>query len=110
GDVQSNTTVFPSTTSGGTGMAIGGSSDPSAPVVGYTDYLDQNGNPLCSTGTPCTATPPSTWYYVRVWQVSQPSANLKQVTVTATIKTSVGGTLKAKSTVSAFKTNCPSGC
>ncbi len=106
GDTQSDTTLFPSATAGGTGLAVGGSSNPSAPVVGYTDYLDPNGNPLC----PCTATPPATWYYQRVWQVSTPSANLKQVTVVATIKSSVGGAVKAKSTIVAFKTNCPSGC
>ena len=106
GDAQSDTTLFPSATSGGSGLAVGGSSNPSAPVVGYADYLDPSGNPLC----PCTATPPANWYYQRVWQVSIPSTNLKQVTVVATIKSSVGGAVKAKSTVSAFKTNCPSGC
>src|SRR6185436_4166768 len=48
GDAQSNTTVFPSVTSGGTGLAAGGSADPSTPVVNYTDYLDTDGNPLCT--------------------------------------------------------------
>ena len=109
GDTQSDTTKFPSTTSGGTGLAVGGSSDPSSPVVGYTDYLDQSGNPLCSS-TPCTSTPPANWFYKRVWQVSLPSANLKQVTVTATIATAVAGAIKSKSTVAALKTNCPNGC
>ena len=60
GDAQSDTTVFPSKTSGGTGLAVGGSSNPAAPVVGYADYLDANGNILCTTATPCTATPPAT--------------------------------------------------
>ena len=110
GDTQSDTTLFPSTTSGGTGLAVGGSSNPSAPVTGYTDYLDQAGNPLCSSLTPCTSTPPSNWYYERVWQISTPSANLKQITCTATIATSVGGAMKSQSTVSAYKTNCPNGC
>ena len=110
GDAQSNTTVFPSLNSGGTGLAVGGSSDPAAPVVGYTDYLDQSGNILCTTGTPCTATPPADWYYQRVWQVSTPAANLKQITVTATIKFGIGNAQKAKSTVAAYKTNCPNGC
>lgn len=109
-DSQSNTTLFPSTTSGGTGLAVGGSSSPSTPVTGYTDYLDEKGNPLCTSSTPCTSTPPSDWYYERVWQVSTPSANLKMITCTATIKTSVGGALKSQSTVTAYKTNCPNGC
>ena len=122
GDAQSNTTVFPSVTSGGTGLADGGSADPATPVVNYTDYLDTDGNPLCTVANPCTATPPPTWYYRRVWQVCSSLTNgatgcptdlvvnLKQIKVTATIKTSVGGALKAKSSVVSFKTNCPAGC
>jgi len=122
GDAQSNTTVFPSVTSGGTGLATGGSADPASPVVGYADYLDTDGNPLCTVANPCTATPPATWYYRRVWQVCSSlttgtsgcpaslPANMKQIKVTATVKTSVGGALKAKSSVVSFKTNCPAGC
>jgi len=122
GDAQSNTTVFPSTTSGGTGLAVGGSADPNSPVVGYSDYLDTDGNPLCTTANPCTATPPSTWYYRRVWQVcssattsttgcpASMATNMKQIKVTATIKTAVGGAQKAQSSVVSFKTNCPAGC
>lgn len=111
-DTQSNTTVFPSTTSGGTGLNVGGSSDTTAPVAGYADYLDADGNPLCTTATPCTATPPSTWYYMRAWQVSLPAgtSNLKQITVTATIRTSVANAVKASSTITAYKTNCVAGC
>jgi len=110
GDTQSNTTVFPTTNTLGTGLAVGGSSDPSAPVVGYTDYLDQSGNVICTVATPCTATPPSNWYYKRVWQVSTPSANLKQVTITAIVKTSVARAQIAQATVGGLKTNCSSGC
>jgi len=110
GDAQSNTTVFPSVNIGGTGLVVGGSSNPAAPVVGYTDYLDSNGNILCSVATPCTAAPPATWYYKRVWQITTPSANLKQLTVTAIVKTSVAGAQLSQSTVSAYKTNCPTGC
>jgi hypothetical protein len=113
GDAQSNTTVFPSVDAGGTGLgglAGGGSSNVATPVVGYTDYLDASGNVLCTVATPCTATPPATWYYKRVWQVTVPSTNLKQITVTATVKTSVANALISKSTVAAYKTNCPSGC
>jgi Flp pilus assembly pilin Flp len=122
GDAQSNTTVFPSVTSGGTGLATGGSADPSTPVVGYADYLDTDGNPLCTTANPCTATPPTTWYYRRVWQVCSSDTtsttgcpaslpvNMKQIKVTATIKTAVAGAQKARSSVVSFKTDCPAGC
>src|SRR6185503_15975622 len=117
GDAQSNTTVFPSVNNGGTGLAgvlatgtIVGSSDPATPVVGYTDYLDQSGNVLCTVGTPCTATPPATWFYKRVWQVWVPSANLKQITATTIVKSSFARAQLSRSTVSAYKTNCPAGC
>lgn len=122
GDAQSNTTVFPSVTSGGTGLAAGGSAEPETPVVGYADYLDTDGNPLCTIANPCTATPPSNWYYRRVWQVCSSltngttgcpanlPVNMKQVKVTATVRSSVGGALKAKSSVVSYKTNCPAGC
>jgi hypothetical protein len=110
GDAQSNTTVFPSVNNGGTGLAVGGGFNPAAPVVGYTDYLDQNGTILCTVANPCTAVPPATWYYKRVWQVSTPVANLKQMTVTAIVRTSVAGAQLSQSTVSAYKTNCPTGC
>ena len=110
GDAQSNTTVFPSINNGGTGLSVGGSSNPATPVVGYADYLDTNGNILCSVATPCTATPPASWYYKRVWQVSTPAVNLKLITVTAIVRTSVARAMLSQSTVSAYKTNCPTGC
>jgi hypothetical protein len=110
GDAQSNTTVFPSVDTGGTGLAAGGSSNVATPVVGYADYLDASGNVLCTVATPCTATPPATWYYQRVWAITVPSTNLKQITVTATVKTSVANAMISASTVAAYKTNCPSGC
>jgi hypothetical protein len=110
GDAQSNTTIFPSVNNGGTGLAVGGSSDPAAPVVNYADYLDQSGNVLCTAGTPCTATPPATWFYKRVWQVSVPSANLKQITTTTIVRAGFARAQLSRSTVSAYKTNCPAGC
>jgi hypothetical protein len=110
GDAQSNTTVFPSVKNGGTGLTVGGSVNTAAPAVGYADYLDQNGNILCTIANPCTAAPPATWYYKRVWQISTPSANLKLMTVTTIVKTSVARAQLSQSTVSAYKTNCPTGC
>lgn len=80
-----DTTVFPAASTGGTGLHVGGSSDPNSPVTGYVDYLDNDGNPLSSaTGTP------TNWYYIRVWQISQPSAFLKQITVTAMARSAIG--------------------
>ena len=110
GDAQSNTTVFPSATVGGVGLAAGGSTNTAAPVTGYVDYLDQNGNVLCSVATPCTAAAPANWYYKRVWQIAVPAANMKRITVTAIVRTSYAGALISQSTVTVLKSNCPSGC
>jgi hypothetical protein len=99
GDTTSDTRVFPSTNAGGTGLAIGGSSVTSAPVAGYVDYLDQNGNLL-----PVSAGVPDNWFYVRVWSVANPSLNLKQVTVTATTRSTLGRYAPPSSTVTALKT------
>jgi hypothetical protein len=106
GDAQSDTTAFPTANAGGTGLAVGGSANPNAPVTGYTDYLKADGTLLC----PCGGAAPSGWFYKRVWQVTTPSAHLKQVTVVVTVSNGTGGALKPASTISAFKTDCPSGC
>lgn len=100
GDSTSNTAVFPATAAGGTGLTIGGSSNTSAPASGYVDWLDVNGNLLISNGT----TAPSGWFYKRVWQVTSPSANLKQVTVNTIVRYSMSRTLLPQATVSALKT------
>ena len=105
GDAVSDTTFFPAAAAGGTGLTVGGSSDPSAPVTGYVDYLDQSGNLLCSVAAPCTSTPKTGWFYKRVWQISSPSTNLKQVTVTAIVATSVAKAIQPRSTVVALKTS-----
>src|SRR5882724_850183 len=49
-DSSSDTTVFPTANGGGSGLTVGGSSDPNAPVGQYVDYLDTNGNLLASGG------------------------------------------------------------
>lgn len=73
----------------GTGLFVGGSSNPATPVTspgnGYVDYLDSAGNPTTSTGS---------WFYIRVWQIDQPAGttNLKRITVTAQVRSTVGGT------------------
>jgi hypothetical protein len=101
GDSTSDTTVFPAANSGGTGLTIGGSSNPSAPVSQYIDFLDADGNLLVAVGT----TPPAGWFYKRVWQISSPSANLKQITVTAIVASSSSPAQIPQSTVTALKTN-----
>ena len=96
--------MFPANNSGGTGLSVGGSSDPSAPVAGYVDYLDRSGNPLTFTG----GAAPADWYYIRVWQISTPSgtSNLKQMTVTSKVRSGVGSTgALPQSTVVSLKTN-----
>ena len=100
GDTTSDTRVFPAATSGGMGLAIGGNSNPSSPAAGYVDYLDQNGNLLTAVGN----TPPANWFYKRVWQVTLPSTNLKQITVTAIVASTLGRTEPPQSTVVALKT------
>jgi len=101
GDPTSDTTVFPSANSGGTGLKVGGSIDPSAPVSQYVDYLDASGNLLTSAG----GAAPTGWFYIRVWKVTSPSATLKQISVLAQTKSDVGpqGAIP-QSTIVALKT------
>lgn len=108
GDTTSDTRVFPAPDLGGSGLTIGGSSDPAAPVAQYVDYLDVDGALIPSPN----GQPPQGWYYQRVWQVSTVPApgggvraNLKQITVTATVAHSQGAwALRPRATVSALKT------
>ena len=101
GDVSSDTRVFPATAAGGTGLAVGGSSNPAAPVALYIDVLDADGSLVASAGV----AEPNNWFYKRVWQVTQPSANLKQITVTTIVRNAIGSTGRiSQSTVSALKT------
>lgn len=86
-DATTDTRTFPAAASGGTGLALGGSSNPAAPVVKYVDYLDATGNLL----TIPTSGEPSGWFYKRVWLVTAPATNMKQVTVTAIVARSVAG-------------------
>jgi hypothetical protein len=105
----SDTTVFPATNAGGTGLKDGGSVNPAAPFAKYVDYLDQSGNLCGSAAAACTApvgtTAPSGWFYKRVWKVERLSATLKRVTVTATVARGFGGANKAISTLAVLKTS-----
>jgi hypothetical protein len=101
GDTTSDTRVFPASDLGGSGLTVGGSADPDAPVELYVDHLDINGTLLESEGVE----EPDGWFYKRAWAISSPSLNLKQVTVTAIVKAPVGGVgMIPQSTVSALKT------
>ncbi len=99
GDQVSTTTVFPFISSGGKGLSIGGSSDPSNPQPYYTDFLDANGKLLPTTGI----APPAGWFFKRVWSVTQAAPNLKQITVTATAIHGLGHRAAPKTTMSTFK-------
>jgi hypothetical protein len=93
--------VFPATEVDGSGLAVGGSSDPATPVELYVDYLDVNGTLLPAVGI----TAPANWFYKRVWSVTQADTNLKQITVTAIVKGAVGSVGRVpQATVTSLKT------
>lgn len=112
-DATSDTTVLPTSPAGGQGLAgcaaplnnngtgVGGSSDPNAPVAGFVDYLDINGNllPVGAGGAP------GAWKYIRVWQISSANATntVKQVTVTVRVSSAVGGGGLPQTTLTALK-------
>ena len=99
-DGQTDTTVFPAATTGGTGLAgcngtwpaqtpaTGGSLSITAPAAGYVDYVDGNGNPVASSAN---------WQYIRVWQVTTPVGTnlMKQISVKCQVRNSVGATTLA---------------
>jgi len=102
GDSATDTRVFPAKDVDGSGLTVGGSSDPAAPVDLYVDYLDIDGGLIKDADDKGTD-----WFYKRVWSVSSPRANLKLITVTATVRVaSQGGSGSMPlSTVSALKTS-----
>lgn len=117
-DYTTDTTVLPANPGTGTGLAgcpvplanpatggsgNGGSSNTSAPVSGYVDYLDPSGNLLVGAN----GAAPAGWFYMRAWQISTPAGTntLKQITVTVTTKSEVGsGGLLPHATVTSLKT------
>ena len=109
-DAASDTVVFPAAAGGGSGLAIGGSTNTAAPVNLYVDWLAQDGS-LLGGG----ATAPATWFYERVWQVTCVSATcapdpatgadrgIKRIDVTVRVRTGVANFMPATSTVTALK-------
>ena len=100
GDSTTDTVVFPAVNAGGSGLAIGGSTNTAAPVNLYVDWLASDGS-LLGGGTAA----PATWFYERVWQIASPAAGLKQVTVAVTVRSAIGGFMLPKSTVAAIKSS-----
>ena len=102
GDTTSDTRLFPAPNAGGSGLAIGGSLNTAAPAALYADYLDVNGNVMIAPGGP-----PAGWYYMRAWQITQPRANLKQITVVSRVNAlAFGGPgLIPQTTVAILKTS-----
>jgi hypothetical protein len=104
-DSSSNTSVVPTTSTGGNGLTIGGGTNPTSPVSGYVDYLDSSGNILTASGS----TAPANWFYIRVWSIAAGPAGSgteKLITVTTEVDNQVGsvGGLP-ESTVAALKVN-----
>ena len=108
-DAVTNTTVFPAADSGGSGLAAGGSTNTANPVDQYVDWIASDGT-LLGGGT----TPPSTWFYKRVWAVcylqadnvncpTSPATGVKRISVTATVRSAIGNALIPKATVVALK-------
>ena len=107
-DTAGDTVTFPAGAIGGTGLSVGGGIDTNNPVNGYVDWLASNGT-LLGGGTAA----PADWFYERVWQVTCatavctnspiPPVGVKQITVTTTVKSSVGRALIPRSTVVALK-------
>jgi hypothetical protein len=112
GDAISNTVAFPTSLGGGSGLTIGGSSNTAAPVNTYVDWLASDGS-LLGGG----AAAPASWFYERVWQVTcasaayvppqacanNPPTGVKQIFVTVTVRSSIGGFMLPRSTVMALK-------
>ncbi|HEX5070636.1 MAG TPA: prepilin-type N-terminal cleavage/methylation domain-containing protein [Vicinamibacterales bacterium] len=101
GDAATDTRVFPAASNGGTGLAVGGSANPAAPVDGYVDYLDARGNLLAPPGG---GGAPAGWFYARAWQVTSLSATLKEVRVTATVARGIGRQQTPTATLVTLKT------
>lgn len=97
-DTQTDTTVFPSAITGaGTGLQVGGGLNPTAPVAGYSDYVDASGSPVAAGAN---------WQYIRVWQITQAAPNLIQISVLTQVRREIGqnGVLP-RATVTCMKSN-----
>lgn len=99
-DIRTDTTVFPAVLGTGCppacGLTAGGGLNPNAPVAGYSDYVDANGNPVAAGAN---------WQYVRVWLITANATDdLKTITVLTQVRNDVGQpALLPQTTVSSMK-------
>lgn len=105
-DTASNTTVLPVQSSGGTGLAVGGGTNPASPVTNYVDYITEGSG----SGAAINSTKQSNSVYMREWSVaylaSDSTNNTKTISVTVTALTAnVLRGLTPTSTVVGLKTN-----
>ena len=89
GNLNADTTLFPTDTSvgaAGTGLVVGGDSDPASADDGYVDYLSLEGEFLGGG-----VIPPDGAFYTRAWQVEELVAGkLKRITVTCQVRAAAG--------------------
>ena len=84
---------------GGNGLYAGGSVTTAS--NGYVDYLDASGNPLGGG-----ATKPNNTFYIRMWQITDTTSNLKTITVKVSAVSGVNTVNAAPtSTVTALKSS-----
>jgi Tfp pilus assembly protein PilV len=103
-DGSSNTTVYPTTAAGGTGLggvmlasSTAGGVNPAAPVAGYVDYLTFQG--VLQTAAPGAM-------YRRQWSIStDATGNLKTIIVLVTVPGWSGPGLAPSTTLVCMKSN-----
>ncbi len=74
-DTASDTTTYPTATSGGHGLTAGGGLSSGSPTTGYVDYIKYDGTPSASNTNAA---------YIRMWQIGDDisgSPTLKTITV-----------------------------
>jgi type II secretory pathway pseudopilin PulG len=81
-DTTSDTTQFPTASTGGTGLSDGGGINPNSPVANYVDYVASDGTLQGANSAGA--------FYKRVWQIST-AGNLKTITVVTAPITNGGG-------------------
>jgi prepilin-type N-terminal cleavage/methylation domain-containing protein len=115
GNTVTDTREFPAADTGGSGLAVGGSLNPAAPVLLYVDYLSPDGVLIDSPD----GSPPEGWFYQRLWRIEEVGAAdascpvtvsaaqicLKRITVTARVRRAASaGPILPSATVAALKT------
>jgi hypothetical protein len=102
-DSTTNTTVYPPTSTGGTGLGASlaaggtvGSVNTASPTSGYVDYLNAQGNLLASS---------TGWFYKRQWSISLNAAGtMKTITIVVITKTQAGASKPPSTKLISYKT------